>query len=77
MGVFMPEAETRKNLKPGTAKITGEFGRVVRQYGVCMEFKDAAAFTAYDPNPAHKEWVAVYGKVRQYGTTTVDILSAK
>ena len=77
MAVFMPEAETRKNLKPGTTKITGEFGRVVRQYGVCMEFKDQEALKTYTPHPAHKEWEAVYGKVRQYGTTTVDILSAK
>lgn len=77
MGVFMPEAETRKNLKPDTAKITGEFGRVVRQYGVCMEFKDEEALKTYGPHAAHKEWEAVYGKVRQYGTTTVDLLSAK
>jgi hypothetical protein len=77
MSVFMPAPETRKQLKPDTTKITGEFSRVVRQHGVCMEFKDEAALKAYAPDPAHKEWEAIYGKVRQYGTTTFDILSAK
>jgi hypothetical protein len=42
-----------------------------------MEFKDEEALKAYGPHEAHKEWEAVYGKVRQYGTTTVDILPAK
>ncbi len=76
-GVFAPSAETRKGLKPDTTKITGEFSRLVRQHGVCMEFKDEAALKAYDPHPAHKEWVSVYEKVRQYGTNTFDILSEK
>jgi len=77
LSVFMPEAETRKSLKPETTKISGEFSRVVRQHGVCMEFKDEEALKAYAPHPAHKEWETVYGKVRQYGTPTFDILSAK
>ena len=77
MGLFMPGAETRKNIKPDSTKLTGEFNRVVRQHGVCMEFKDQDALKAYGPHPAHKEWEAVYGKVRQYGTNTFDIPPAK
>lgn len=45
-----------------------------RQYGVCMEMKDEAALQSYAQSPAHKEWVAVYSKVRQEGTTTLDII---
>jgi hypothetical protein len=52
----------------------GESQKVVRQYGACMEFKDQAALKAYAGDPAHKEWVGAYSKVRQPGTTTVDIL---
>jgi hypothetical protein len=77
MSIFMPGGEARKGIKPDTTKITGEFSRVVRQNGVCMEFKNQEALKAYTPNPAHKEWEAVYGKVRQPGTSTFDILSAK
>lgn len=46
----------------------------VRSYGACMEFNDAAALKAYADNPAHTEWQKAYGKVRQPGTTTFDIL---
>ena len=55
-------------------KVTGEATRVVRQYGVCMQFDDEAALKAYDPNPEHKKWDEIYSKVRQYGTTTYDII---
>ncbi len=46
----------------------------VRQYGVCMEMKDAAALKSYADSPAHKAWVAVYEKVRKPGTLTLDLL---
>jgi hypothetical protein len=49
----------------------GENGR---QYGVCMAMKDEATLKTYSASPAHKEWVEVYSKVRQEGTTTVDIV---
>jgi hypothetical protein len=49
-------------------------GKVVRQHGVCMEFADEAALKAYGPDPAHKEWEAVYAKVRVPGTTTVNFM---
>ena len=75
--VFNPDAETRKKFSKENNKATGEITRVVRQHGVCMEFEDQNALKAYGPHPAHKEWDAVYGKVRQYGTTTLDILPLK
>jgi hypothetical protein len=46
----------------------------VRSYGACMEFDNEAALKAYADNPAHAAWLKVYGKVRQPGTTTFDIL---
>ncbi len=49
-------------------------GQSPRTYGVCMEFKDEAALKTYADHAAHKEWQAVYEKVRQPGTTTFDIL---
>ncbi len=49
-------------------------GDTVREYGACMEMKDEAALKTYSASPAHKEWVEVYSKVRQEGTTTLDIL---
>ena len=58
--------------------IVGQDGsKLVRQHGACMEMQDEATLTKYADHPAHKEWVAVYGKVRQPGTTTYDIISAK
>ncbi len=46
-----------------------------RQYGVCMEMQDEAALKVYADHPAHKAWEQVYFKIRQPGTTTVDIIS--
>ena len=46
----------------------------VREHGVCMSFDDQAALGVYADHPAHSEWVKVYGKVRQPGTSTFDIL---
>ena len=75
---FNPDAATRKLFSPTNPKATGEITRVVRQYGVCMEFNDQDALKAYAAdNPAHKEWVSIYEKVRVYGTTTFDILPTK
>jgi hypothetical protein len=75
--VFNPTPETRKKLTPNDPKASGDFTRLQRQSGVCMEFDNEAALKAYAPHPAHKEWVAVYSKVRQPGTSTFDILPAK
>jgi len=59
---------------PSGGPVTGPVTRRVRQYGACMEFNDEAAVKAYVDNPAHKQWVAAYEKVRQPGTATFDLL---
>ena len=46
----------------------------VREYGVCMELDDEAALDVYADHPAHTDWVAIYEKVRQRGTSTFDVL---
>jgi hypothetical protein len=46
----------------------------VRTYGVAMEFENAQALDAYAQHPAHREWMQVYERVRQQGTTTLDIM---
>lgn len=46
----------------------------VRTYGVGMEFDDKAALDVYAKHPVHDDWVKVYTKVREQGTTTLDIV---
>ncbi len=53
---------------------TTEVKRLRRDWGVCMEFADDAALKTYAKHPEHDAWGKVYEKVRQYGTTTYDIL---
>lgn len=55
-------------------KGTTDIAIMRREYGVCMEFDSESAFKAYDADPAHKEWVDVYSKVRRPGTTTYQII---
>lgn len=74
MAIISPDGETRKKLTKSGEKATGEVTRLDRHFGVCMEFADDAALKAYAPHPAHKEWETVYGKVRMYGTTTVNFM---
>jgi hypothetical protein len=69
----VPDPGERKKLTEA-GKGTAEVRVVRRQAGVCMEFADEAAYKAYGADPAHKEWEAVYGKVRVPGTTTYQIL---
>ncbi len=59
---------------PGGAATATAPVRVVRTFGVCMEFNDLDALNAYAKNPAHDEWVKAYSAVRQSPTTTFDIL---
>jgi hypothetical protein len=72
--VFNPDQAAAAKLKSGEKSVTGQFSPVVRQFGVCMEFDSAAALKTYADHPAHKEWDAIYSKVREYGTTTFDLL---
>ena len=46
----------------------------VREHGVCMVLDDEDALGVYADHPAHTEWIKAYEKVRQRGTTTLDIL---
>ena len=69
----MDDAAARKALmEAGKGSATVTINR--REHGACMEFADEAAFKAYGPDPAHKEWESVYSKVRVAGTTTYQII---
>lgn len=48
--------------------------KAARKHGVCMEMASEDTLKTYTAHPAHKEWEAVYSKVREPGTTTFDIL---
>jgi len=67
-------AEARKKLSAGEKDVPGPINRVVREWGVCMEMDGPDSLKAYAANPEHKKWEEVYFKVRQYGTTTLDIV---
>lgn len=67
------DAEARKKLAAGEKTVTGPISRVVREWGACMEMDGPDALKAYAGHPEHKKWEEVYFKVRQAGTTTVDI----
>ncbi len=70
----LADREAVKKLRAGEKSVTGEVTMTVRQYGVCMEMNGPETLKVYADHPAHKEWDAVYQKVRQYGTTTFDII---
>ena len=55
-------------------EVTVPVNRVPREYGMCMEMKDAATLKAYDTDPYHKTWTEAYEKIRVDGTTTFNIL---
>ena len=74
LAIFNVDAEARKKLNAGEEKVTGTVTRVMRQGAACMVFANEAALKAYAPHPAHKEWEAIYAKVRVYGTTTLDFV---
>jgi hypothetical protein len=75
--LFAPDAETRKKVTAEASKVNGDFNLARRQWGACMVFAGPDALKAYAAHPAHKEWDAVYGKVRVAGTTTLDFVSPK
>ena len=74
MSVYNIDGEARKKLTAGEEKVTGTITQRVRKHGVCMEFADEAAYKAYGPHPAHKEWEAVYWTVRQPGPSLFDFM---
>ena len=67
------EPDAMKSLRAGQTA-TAEVVRTPRDWGMCMEMKDADALKAYDGDPYHKVWTDAYAKVRVEGTTTFDIL---
>jgi hypothetical protein len=72
---FRTDAATQKKLAAGEEGVTGPVQRLQRQYGVCMEMVGGPeTLKAYTAHPGHKEWSALYEKVRVAGTTTYDIL---
>jgi hypothetical protein len=77
LAVFNPDAETRKKITKESTKVNGDFNMMRRQWAGCFEFTGPDALKAYADHPAHKEWEAVYSKVRVAGTTTYDILPGK
>jgi hypothetical protein len=72
--IYQPSREVQKELRAGAKSATGEVTFLPRQFGVCMEMDSLSTLKTYASHPAHKEWVAVYSKVRQAGTTTYDII---
>jgi hypothetical protein len=72
--IYNVDAEARKKLAAGEEKAPATVTRAVRQNGACMVFANEAALKAYAAHPAHKEWEAVYAKVRVAGTTTLDFI---
>jgi hypothetical protein len=74
LNIFTIDPEARKKLMAGDPESGATAKRLQRKYGVCMEMADEAALKAYADHPFHKEWSAVYEKVRVAGTTTIDIL---
>jgi hypothetical protein len=64
---------TFQKLRAGET-VPANLAQVKRDWGMCMEMKDAAALKAYDTDPYHKTWTDAYSKIRVDGTTTFDIL---
>ena len=58
----------------GGETVTAPVTRTAREYGMCIEMKDADALKAYTDDPYHKVWNDAYAKVRVEGTTTFNIL---
>lgn len=67
------DEETTKKYRAGEP-VQASVKVLRRQYGVCMHFKDEESYKAYGKHDAHAAWAKVYEKVRQYGTTTYQIL---
>lgn len=67
------ESPTFQKYRDGEA-VTVPVTRITRDYGMCMEMKDADVLKKYDADPYHKVWTDAYSKVRVEGTTTFNIL---
>jgi len=67
------DRETFQKYRTGES-VTIPVTRTAREYGMCMEMKDADTLKAYDTDPYHKLWTDAYAKIRVDGTTTFNIL---
>lgn len=67
------DPETMQRLNAGQ-QASAEVVRTPRDWGMCMEMRDADALKAYDTDPYHKVWTEAYSKVRVEGTTTFNII---
>jgi hypothetical protein len=67
------DPDTIKRLNAGE-QASAEVARTPRDWGMCMEMRDADTLKAYDTDPYHKIWTDAYSKVRVEGTTTFNIL---
>ena len=65
--------DTIKKYRAG-AEITAPITRTPREYGMCIEMKNAEVKKMYDTDPYHKIWTDAYAKIRVDGTTTFQIL---
>ncbi|HTM50279.1 MAG TPA: hypothetical protein VL285_16415 [Bryobacteraceae bacterium] len=74
LNIFNTTPEVSKQLRGGAGKASGEVTLRVRKSGVCMEMENEGTLKTYTTHPFHKEWEAIYAKVRVAGTTTFDIL---
>jgi hypothetical protein len=73
VSVTQIDPEARKKAAAGE-KVNAEVQRTPRDWGMCMELTSLDALKTYDADPYHKEWNAVYEKVRVEGTTTFNIV---
>jgi hypothetical protein len=64
---------TMQKLRAGET-VTAPVSRVAREYGMCIEMKNADVLKAYATDPYHQIWNDAYAKVRVEGTTTFNIL---
>jgi hypothetical protein len=71
--VVKMDPENQAKSRAGQA-FTAEAQRTPRDWGMCMEMKNADALKAYDTHPYHKTWTEAYEKVRVEGTTTFNIV---
>ena len=66
------DKETFQKYRAGDS-VTVPVSRTQREYGMCMEMKNADVLKAYDSHPYHKIWTDAYAKIRVDGTTTFNI----
>ncbi len=71
--IITGDPDAMAKLRAGNKDVPGKLNVNYRDYGVCMEMENADVLKAYSASPAHKNWQALYEKVRQPGTSSFDI----